>query len=343
MVHIANALLVALLWAHLAALALAVRRLAGSWSIARVASPLALVLGFFFLEHFVGLGRLGWLFPFTALISVGLIIRSRRFLRDRWRTESVFMGAFLYALAWRYSFPDIDASSEKITDLTFVANYMGGGRLPPVDRWLPPFPFEMYYALQHYAAALIGRIFSTLPGTAYNLAFCTIVALVTTAAAATAMLLVRRRLPAILLTAAFLVGGVGTAPMIRLINPAPPLHASVRFIGSFLSPEFATLPFGRWLVRASHTTPDTPDLPVETFSYLVGLGDYHPPLSGYLLLMLALLAIAHIEAGFARVSSHALLAASVPLMIAVQFLAITAAGRSCGRISAHSDEVSIAR
>ena len=185
-----------------------------------------------------------------------------------------------------------------------------------MDRWLPPFPFEMYYALQHYAAALIGRIFSTPPGTAYNLAFCAIVALVTTAAAATAMLLVRRRLPAILLTAAFLVGGVGTAPMIRLVNPAPPLHASVRFIGSFLSPEFATLPFGRWLVRASHTTPDTPDLPVETFSYLVGLGDYHPPLSGYLLLMLALLAIAHIEAGFARVASHALLAATVPLMIA---------------------------
>jgi uncharacterized membrane protein len=69
-------------------------------------------------------------------------------------------------------------------------------------------------------------------------------------------------------------------------------------------------------VKASHVNADTPDLPVETFSYLVGLGDYHPPLSGYLLLMLALLCIAHIENGINPEWSLAVLAASVPLMIA---------------------------
>jgi uncharacterized membrane protein len=205
---------------------------------------------------------------------------------------------------------------EKITDLSMIANYLPGGRLPPMDRWLPPSPFDMYYALQHYAAALIGRIFDLPVGMAYHLALCAMVALVTTAAAGTAMLLVRRRFPAILLTAAILFGGAGTAPLIRLIEARPPLHAGVRFIGSSFAPEYATRPLGRWLLDATHVNAQTPELPIELFAYLVGLGDFHPPLSGYLLLMLALLSMAHIENGVGTNAAHALLAASIPLTLA---------------------------
>ena len=316
MLHISNALVVLLLWLNMAGLALALRQFNVSWALTRVASPIALVTVLFCMEHFVGLGGLEWLLPFSTALSLWMVVRWRDFLRARWRTEAIFLTGFLYALGWRYAFPDIDASSEKITDLSFIANYSGGGRLPPVDRWLPPFAFDFYYALQHYAAALIGRLFGAGPGMAYNLGFCVVAALIATAAGATAMLLVRRRLPAALLTATFLLGGVGTAPLIRQINPNPPLHASVRFIGSYLTPENATLGFGRWLLQASHVNAATPDLPVETFSYLVGLGDYHPPLSGYLLLMLALLCIAHIESEMSPEWSQAVLAASVPLMIA---------------------------
>jgi len=315
MVHISNSLLVLLLWTHLAGLALAGRKFTGSWVLSRIASPVAAVVTLFFCEHFVGLGHLAWVFPFTAAASLWLVIRDWSFLRARWRTEAIFHGTFLYALAWRYAFPDIDASSEKITDLTFIANYLSGDRLPPVDRWLPPFRFEMYYALQHYAAALIGRIFDLSAGYAYNLGFCTIIALTTAAAGATAMLLVRRRLPALLLTVSFLVGGVGIAPFIRLIEGAPALHSSVRFIGSSFARDSATQPLGKWLLDASGVNADTPDLPVETFSYMVGLGDYHPPFSGFLVLMLALLCVAHIEAGIACAASYALLGASVPLII----------------------------
>ena len=78
----------------------------------------------------------------------------------------------------------------------------------------------------------------------------------------------------------------------------------------------ATRPLGRWLLQASHVNANTPDVPVETFAYMIGLGDYHPPFSGYLLLMLALLSIAHIEAGRASKASHVLLGATVPLMMA---------------------------
>jgi uncharacterized membrane protein len=314
MLHLTNALVVLLVWVNLAGLALACRKLAPSWILVRVASPVVLVATLFFVEHFVGLGRLGWLMPISTVASAWFVGRNARFLREHWRTELVFTCGFLYALAWRYAFPDLGPSSEEITDLTFVANYLGGGKLPPVDRWLPPFPFDMYYAMQHYGAALLGRIFDFGPGMAYNLGFCIVVALVITAIAGTAMILVRRRQAIILLTAAVVVGGVGTAPFIRLVAPNPPLHASVRFIGSFLQPEFATYPFGRWLIRASHVTPETQDLPVETFSYLVGLGDYHPPLSGFLLLMLALLCVVHIEAGIATRASFAVLGASVAWM-----------------------------
>jgi len=316
MIHLSNALLVLLLWLNLTGLALVCRRLTASWLLARIGSPVALVTVLFCVEHFIGLGRLNWVLPLTSVVSVWMVARSARFLRGRWRTELVFAAAFLYALAWRYAFPDIVPSSEEITDLTFVANYFGGGRLPPVDRWLPPSPFDMYYALQHYAAALIGRFFGTGPGTAYNLGFCTLVALVSTATAGTAMLLVRRRFEAALLTTAIVLGGVGTAPIIHLVAPNPPLHASVRFIGSFLTAQNATGPLGRWLVRASHVGGNTEDLPVETFSYLVGLGDYHPPLSGFLLLMLALLCILHIEADMASGTAYALLGASGALMAA---------------------------
>ena len=134
MVHISNALLVLLLWTNLVGLALAVRRYAGSWSLARIASPVALVAVLFFIEHFIGLGRLAWLYPLTTAASLYLALRAWPFLRARWRTESAFHATFLYALAWRYAFPEIDANSEKITDLSFIANYFGGGRLPPVDR-----------------------------------------------------------------------------------------------------------------------------------------------------------------------------------------------------------------
>jgi uncharacterized membrane protein len=316
MLHVANLLLICLLLVNLAGLSVVAYSLSRSWLLARAASPLLIAIPFF-IEHFIGLGSLNWLWPLTTIVSVALVLSRWQLLKSHWRIEAVFHGAFAYALAWRYSFPDIYASSEKICDLTFVANYIHGDKLPPVDRWLPPFSFDMYYAMQHYAAALLGRVLATSAGTAYNLAICVIVAAVTTAAAGTAWLLVRREGPALLLTIALLVGGTGAAPFIRLVVPHPQMHSSIRFMGSSLSPKTATGPLGEWLLHADKVSENSSlDLPVELFSYLVGLGDYHPPLSGYLLLMVALLSIAMIEAGEAVRAAHAVLAATVPLAIA---------------------------
>lgn len=315
MLHVANLLLICLLLVNLAGLSLVAYRFSRSWILARAASPLLVVIPFF-AEHFFGFGSLAWLGPVTTVASAVLIVRHLQIFREKWRVEAVFHTAFAYALAWRYSFPDINASSEKITDVTFVANYIRGDRLPPVDRWLPPFPFDMYYSLQHYGAALLGRILATPVGTAYNLAICVIVAAAVTAAAGTAWLLVRRRGPAMLLTLVLVFGGTGVAPVIRLVMPSPQLYSGIRFMGSSLSPGYATRPFGQWLLRVDKVSEkDSLDLPVELFSYLVGLGDYHPPLGGYLLLMMALLSIALIETERALRPAHAVLVATVPLTI----------------------------
>jgi uncharacterized membrane protein len=313
--HLANLILVCLLLVNLAGLSLTTYAITRSWILSRSAAPLVFVVPFF-LEHFVGFGKLAWVWPFTTILSVVLVITHRQLLKTHWRIEAVFQGAFAYALAWRYSFPDIYNSSEKLTDLTFIANYFHGDKLPPIDRWLPPYPFDMYYALQHYAASMLGRILAIPAGTAYNLAICVIVASVTTAAAGTAWLLVRREGPALLLTLALLFGGTGVSPAIRFITRSPQLYSSIRFMGSSLSTENATKPLGKWLLKTGKSSDkDSLDLPVELFSYLVGLGDYHPPLSGYLLLMLALLSIAMIEAGESVPAAHAVLAATVPLTI----------------------------
>jgi hypothetical protein len=73
-------------------------------------------------------------------------------------------------------------------------------------------------------------------------------------------------------------------------------------------------PFGHWLVAQARVPDrDVVKLPLETFAYLTHLGDYHPPLSGFYLLMLALLCIALVEAGAHAGVAQALLAATVPL------------------------------
>jgi uncharacterized membrane protein len=316
MLHLANLLLIGLLLVNLAGLSVVAYTFSRSWLLARAASPLLVAVPFF-IEHFFGSGSLRWLWPVTTAISLALIVSHWQLLKFQWRIEAVFHGAFFYALAWRYSFPDLYASSEKICDLTFVANYMHGDRLPPVDRWLPPFPFDMYYSLQHYAAALLGRILEAPAGTAYNLAICVIAAAVATAGAGTAWLLVRRRGPALLLAIALVFGGTGASPFIRLVTPHPQLHSSIRFMGSSLSKNNATGPLGTWLLNADKVSDQSSlDLPVELFSYLIGLGDYHPPLSGYLLLMTALLSIAMIEAWETPRAAYAVLGATVPLTIA---------------------------
>ncbi|MDD5249057.1 MAG: DUF2298 domain-containing protein [Rhodocyclaceae bacterium] len=316
---------------NIAGLGLLLRRLTPHHALAKAVAVVGACLLLFFVEHFVGLGRLygGW--PATTAAAAFACWRQRALLRQHWRAELAFGLAFAYAFAWRFLFPNIDPSSERLTDLYFIANYLPGERLPPLDHWLPPYRFDFYYAFQHYAAALLGRLFGLDSGTTYNFAFCVTVGLIVSTAWFAVGQFCRRRAARLLVLFAFVLGSTGVAPLVHFLFAAAPAAAtasgepppglditmwrSTRFVGS--ADADINTAFGRALFPAREATATRVplDLPLETFSYLVFLGDYHPPLGSFLLLVIALSCIGVLEHQPADRFAQAALVGTVPLML----------------------------
>jgi hypothetical protein len=308
--HLTTGLTLGLVFLNLVGLALAGTRLAGSYALARVVTPGAVALVAFFCEHLVGFGGLAWVWPFTTAAAAWLVVRHRALLAAQWRIEAVFLAAFGWAFAWRFAYPGLVASSEKIGNLAMISSYLPGDRLPPQDAWFPPFPFDVYYSFQHYAAALLGRVFGLGPGLTYNISFCLVMALTITSAAVFAYAVCRRAGRTLLVVVAFAAGGTGATLPVHFMMDQPQLHSSMRFIGGTATPQFVQTPFGRALAATGAKPDERVELPSETFAYLLSLGDYHPPLSGFYLLMLAMLCLALIETGVERRASQAVLAAT---------------------------------
>lgn len=334
MIHLAVSL--ALLWLHLAGLSLVL----GRWlpyAIARASGVLLIALLMFFIEHFVGLGNLNGLWPVSATLAAFALYRFRQEARSSCfkAAEIAFLLALAYGLSWKFIFPSIYPTSERVTDLYFMANYYSGVTLPPPDHWFAGHRFDFYYAFQHYAAALMGRLFGWQIGIAYNIAFALLMALSLTLAWEFATRFVANRLHRGILILALALGGTGVSPFIRLfVSPGSDtpmstlandqMWASARFIGTY--DLRANTELGRTLFPP--LTPETKpspdfearDLPLENFGYQFYVGDYHPPLGGFLLLFLALALIAHLEQKRADEALHArfahgLLALTLPLTL----------------------------
>lgn len=334
--YIYMAFSLALLLLNLAGLTLIARRWVPPFALARSVGIFVLCLVLFFIEHFIGLGQLTWVWPISSVVSAVIIYQQRATLATAgfWWAEGVFYAAFFYVFAWRFAFPTIYPSSEMVTDLYFIANYSEGSTLPPLDHWYPPHVFNIYYAFQHYAAALMGRIFGFDPGTTYNLAFTLLMALPATLAWEFAGHYVQNRAAKLLLLVALVSGGTGISPLAHLLvqgvkdNPsAEALDAdarnmmvmSQRFIG--VLDKNITTPLGHALfpplADEQKPTPDFEprELQMESYGYQIFLGDYHPPLGSYFLLVLALALIAAIEAHSVGRLGQALLAATVPVVL----------------------------
>jgi len=335
-----------LLLLNLAGLTALLSRFVKTFALARAAGILLFCLIFFFTEHFVGLGKLTWLWPLTSGAALFLLYTDRQRLAEQsfWRAELVFVVAFAYGLAWKWTFPVIFPTSERVTDLYFIGNYLPGSQLPPLDHWFPPNRFDFYYAFQHYAAALMGRIFGLGPGLTYNLAFALLMALPITLAWDFAARFLAHKWQRWLVVITFVLGGTGATPFVHLTYQAPAnasaeemsqfvndrMAASQRFIGFFdqrLNTELGQTLFPKaaspeWVPR---------ELQSEDFGYQYFVSDYHPPLGGFFLLLLAIAAIGASEAGRRGQSAsadetdsngespfaaQALLALTVPLMLA---------------------------
>lgn len=286
----------------------AITRLASRWlppAIAKAAGMLAVTLPLFTLEHLVGLGSLEWLWPIVTGLSLYVLWRGRaRVLqRDFVLAEAAFWGVFTYALLWRFFVPNIDASSEHLANLYFIANYLPGERLPPPDLWLAgPYRFDFYYGFQHYVAALMARLLDLGPGLAMNLAQPLLIGFIGSLGAFAISCFVKPWVPRLLLVAALVAGGNGLAPILQFVlNPpaaTPAEHtakASTQFwaatrLSGVYEKQLNTREGIELFQTGSFNDPALKkmDLPYETVTFYSFLGDYHPPLGGFALLMLAL-------------------------------------------------------
>ncbi|MFY9925276.1 MAG: DUF2298 domain-containing protein [Opitutaceae bacterium] len=208
----------------------------------------------------------------------------------------VCVAIFLYAMLWRFSFPDIDGGSEKIADFSYICSYYTGATIPVPDVWFSPYPSTQYYSFQHYAAALMGRVLLLPPGSAYNIGYCLLVALGGTAFAGAVFMVSRKAWTRTLVLACFVIGGTGVTIINHFTDRDVTPWTAMRYIGSA---QMDKPPLGPWLkaYNSRFTVPE-PDsnsfvmeLPGEIYSYVVFLGDYHAPLSGYYLLGLCAMAM----------------------------------------------------
>lgn len=318
-------LTLALVLVHFAAVSALLSRWIPSFHIARAVGVLGIALAGYFVEHFQGFGRLTLLWPLTALASAVLLAADRKRLGEAGflKAESVFWLLVGYGLLWKWCFPSIYPSSERVTDLYFIGNYLPGSTLPPLDNWYPPRSFDFYYAFQHYAAGLLGRLFDLSPGLTYNLAMPLLTGLTAALVWDFAGRFIARRAWQWLLVASFVIGGTGATPFVHLVEGDRHVDAnahmmgSARFVGLY-DHQFTSDPF--W--RDVFLPPVPPgferrELPMEGFGYQYYVGDYHPPLGGFFLLALALALIALLERGLGSVRLNTvLLGATVPLTIA---------------------------
>jgi len=253
----------AALFINITALTVLVHRLLPLPATARAVGLLGLCTGLFSLEHFIGLGDLSMaLLPATAASMVVLWRDRRDDTADAvWRSQTVFLGAFLFCLFCRLATPDIVEDNDRLTDIHLVANYMSGMRLPPLDYWFPSQNFDYYYAFQQYCAALLGRFLAIGPGASFNLAAILVGSLVLTLAweflEALRLGLGRK----LLCIAALAIGGTGVSPFFHLIT-APSkedlytfgsaIHAvfyNSRFVGWFSDENASPLWAARWCPR----------------------------------------------------------------------------------------------
>ncbi len=335
-----------IIWLNLAGLSLLVRCWVPEQTLARTTGFLGVALIGFFLEHFVGFGNLSWVWPLTSAASVYLIYEnhSRFETIGFWRSELVFAGAFAYPFFWRFMLPSINASTERITDLYWISNYMPGATLPPLDNWSPPDKFDYYYAFQHYAAALFGRIFKLDIGTTYNLMFCILMALPVTLAWYIASRAIKPIGLRILLVVSLMLGGTGITPMLHLAFHAPEAPAqkteqsdkahchavsnhafknivmTARFLGSYDENSYEGRVNKEWAEALFPIDKPSEDfkprsLPLEGLGYQYFIGNYHPPIGGFLLLLFALALMFMVETNNSVLVGQALMGASIPLVL----------------------------
>jgi uncharacterized membrane protein len=294
-----------LFWLHVTTLTAIAGTRFGSWAIARATSILIVVLAGFCVEHIIGLGSLRGVWFVTTVFSIFYLWVNRENLiaQGFLKGELIFACCLVYPLLWRFLYPTIYNTSERITDLVFINNYLPGDTLPPLDRWMPPYHFDFYYSVMHYGAALAGRILQMPNGVTYNFCFIFLTAMSLALAWDFMSRFITKLSLRFLLIAAIACGGTGASIVNHFITDTSPgkeqgvmsyVIGSARFIGGY--EKEAKNELGRkFFPNPTDPAIEVLDLGVENFGYQFFVGDYHPPVAGYFILFLSLALIAALE------------------------------------------------
>ena len=146
--------------------------------------PLAFVILVNFIEHFVAIPSLLAFLPLLLGFLIWILATSKIPKESLLLPSLIFLGSFAFTFGVRCIQPDILYTSDGLADLNKINNYCQGDILPPTDTWLPPFRYEWYYSLQHYAASLIKRLLNIKLGMAYNISHALLSAFICVAGAA---------------------------------------------------------------------------------------------------------------------------------------------------------------
>jgi hypothetical protein len=218
--------------------------------------------------------------------------------------SAVFLAAFAFTFGIRCLRPDIDYTSDGISDLNMINNFSQGQTLPPPDTWMPPLRFEWYYDLQHYAASVVERLLAVRVGVAYNISHALLSALICVAGAGAAHRLSGGRLW-VTLAVPFLIesAATGSAAYLFLFCHSNDLWLPVDLSGGMTLPHPDNSPVWQsplwklllWDPRPEILHLDKPAiLRLQVPGFWTWRAEYHANASGHLLSILSVLIIAEL-------------------------------------------------
>jgi hypothetical protein len=268
-----------------------------------IVPPVALVVLLNFIEHLVALPVLLYLLPVLLGGIVWLMVTERTFKQPLILPSFLFLASFAFTFGIRCINPDIAFTSDGISDLNMVNNFSQGQTLPPVDTWMPPFHFEWYYDLQHYAASVLERILGVKIGVAYNLSHALLSALTCVLASGAAWRISNGKwwivlaMPLLIESAA-----TGSSAYLFLTSRTTDLWMTSDLSSGMVNPPDAN-PIWTWLAHdlPSALAGQSPDeilkhqtLRLQPPGFWTWRDEYHANASGHLLTLLAILVVAEL-------------------------------------------------
>jgi len=270
-----------------------------------IVPPLAVIILLNFIEHLVALPGLLLLLPLFLGATVWMTVSGKYFKQPLILPSAIFLAAFAFTFGVRCLRPDIDYTSDGISDLNMINNFSQGQTLPPPDTWMPPFRFEWYYDLQHYAGSVVERLLNIKIGVAYNISHALLSALICVVGAGAAHRISGGKLW-ITITVPFLIESAATGSSAYLFLTShtayPDLWLPVDLSGGMVHPPDAR-PLWKWLFNdlpagVGQMSPDDilghQTLRLQVPGFWTWRAEYHANASGHLLSLLSVQIIAEL-------------------------------------------------